>query len=160
MGPVPRSTASRRAVLIAMVLLVATAAASCGSSDDAGDREPTPSATTTFTTARLEGSTFVAEDVQGRDLVAGTQVRVSFEDGTMAVVAGCNTLFGAYELVDGTLRWAREAASTRKACPEELSAQDDWLAAVLADGVAASVDGDRLTLRGGPGTLSLRRVAG
>lgn len=156
------TTSTRRRRTSAVLLALTLVTAACGSTDDepAGTASSASAAPAPVTAAELEGGTFLSEDVQGRALAEGTQVKVAFEDATMAVSAGCNTLFGGYELTDGTLRWSAMPASTRMGCPDELAAQDDWLTTVFAGGVAASTDGDRLVLRGDGATLTLARDAG
>ena len=44
--------------------------------------------------ADLDGTTYESTSVEGHDLVPGEPVRLVFEDDTMSVSAGCNTLFG------------------------------------------------------------------
>jgi heat shock protein HslJ len=94
----------------------------------------------------LDGKAFTSTSVEGHDLVEGTSIQLTFEDGSMSANAGCNTTSGSYEIDDGTLRWAGPAASTLIGCPEDQAAQDDWLTQLLTDGVEAEQDGDTLTL--------------
>ncbi len=44
----------------------------------------------------LDGREFVSTQVDGHDLVADSTIRISFEDGSLSINAGCNTMFGAY----------------------------------------------------------------
>jgi heat shock protein HslJ len=126
------------------VLLAVAAAAllltACGSDDEGGGG-------TVPDTSDLEASTYSSTDVTGHDLVEGSTITLSFQDGTMAVKAGCNTQTGAYDVVDGALKWTAPAASTTMACPtSDLADQDQWLAGVFTDGMDASLDGGTLTL--------------
>ena len=107
---------------------------------------------------QLEGRTFRGTDVFGHDLVDGTEVSLSFEDGTLSTNAGCNTSGGAYSLDDGVLRSEGDWFTTAMGCTPELEAQDQWLARLLADGVDITLDGDVLTLtstNGGDVTMTL-----
>ena len=120
----------RRRVSSAVLLLAAAPLlACCGGSDgvSAGD---------------LEDATFVSTSVSGRDLVPGSTIRVAFEGDSMAVAAGCNTMTGAWELVDGTLAWTGDPAQTMMACEPALSDQDTWLLGLFTDGLAASESED------------------
>ena len=90
----------------------------------------------------LEDATFVSTSVAGRDLVPGSTIRVAFEGDSMAVAAGCNTMTGAWELVDGTLAWTGDPAQTMMACEPALSDQDTWLLGLFTDGLAASESED------------------
>lgn len=153
----------RRPVLVvAAVLLVA----GCGAEDDSGSGAedsgsgaavgPVP----TVTAADLDGSTYVSSDVVGHDLVAGTEVRLAFEDATMAVAAGCNTQTGPYAVTDGDLAWTQPPAATLIGCAEDRQAQDDWLGELLLDGVAATLVAGELTLEAGDVVLTLSETPG
>jgi heat shock protein HslJ len=121
--------------LVAALFLLAA----CGSDDEGGSGPPE--------TADLEASTFSSADVSGHDLVDGSTITLSFQDGTMAVKAGCNAQTAEYEVADGTLRWTGPVAATKMACPtDDLAAQDQWLAGLFTDGMDAALDGGRLTL--------------
>lgn len=119
-----------------------------GSPDEEGSEEPA-------TAEGLAGTSWVSASVSGHELLPGTHVDLELEGGTMSASAGCNTVFGAYAVEDGRLRWAGEPASTLVDCPGEQGAQDLWLAALLADGVEATTRGLRLTLRSGEVTVVL-----
>ncbi|SDD75018.1 META domain-containing protein [Nocardioides lianchengensis] len=121
----------------------------CGSEADSAT-EPTP-----VTADGLEGSAYVSTGVEGRDLAAGTRVRLAFEDDTMSVSAGCNTMFGPYEVAGETLAWTGAPASTVMGCLTEEAAQDEWLTAWLTDGVTVSREGGDLRLAGDDVTITL-----
>ncbi len=92
--------------------------------------DTTPPPTPGPSTPDLAGRTFVGVTSRGRALVPGSTVRLTFDAGRLTVRAGCNTMFGEATWTDGVLDAGR-LASTRMACPPELMAQDDWLAALL-----------------------------
>jgi heat shock protein HslJ len=130
-------------ILRVIAALAATLAllAACGSDDEGGGGASPPE------TGDLEASTFSSNDVSGHDLVEGSTITLSFQEGTMAVKAGCNTMTGEYDVSDGTLKWTRPPAATRMACPTgDLADQDQWLTQLFTDGMDASLDGGTLTL--------------
>lgn len=144
--------------LVAVVLLAACgsdgdgeAAGGSGGSGGSG-REPLRS-----DMALLEAASFVSTSVEGRDLLPGTEVRLSFDEETLAVSGGCNTSFGAFTLDDGTLGWESDPASTMIACSEEEADQDAWVADLLTTGVAVTTDGADLHLASGDVSLVLER---
>jgi heat shock protein HslJ len=135
--PVPTLVASIAAVLF---LLVA-----CGSDSDSGD-DSSGGSDSAPTQSDLDGSTFTATSKTGSGLVEDSTITLSFEDGTMAVQAGCNNQSAAYEVDGGTLKWTSSPAGTLMACPPELEAQDAVLSDMFTSGVTASLDGTTLTL--------------
>ena len=147
-------------------LLLVGLLAGCGSSDN-GDKSgdsttpttsPTPSSTPVAAVADLDGTTYESTSVEGHELVPGKPVRVSFEGDTMSVSAGCNTMFGAYDVTDGALAWSGEPASSLVACEPELADQDAWLADLFTTGVDATLDGSTLTLTSGDVVMELTDV--
>jgi len=102
----------------------------------------------------LEGRTFLSTAIDGRALVAGSRVRLSFEGGQISASAGCNSMGGPYALVGNRLV-ARQLATTEMACDPPLMDQDQWLAGLL-DGAVIALDGDTLTLAKDGVRLTLR----
>lgn len=138
--------------LAPLVLLLALG---CGA-EDSGGPAGTASTTVPVSAAELEGSTYVSSEVVGHDLVEGTLVRLAFDDGSMAVSAGCNTQTGPYDVSAGVLAWTQPPASTVMGCLDDLTAQDDWLGELLFDGVTAALEGGTLTLSSADVVLTLR----
>ena len=104
--------------------------------------------------ADLDG-TFVSTDVEGRELVAGTEIQLTFDADAMSAMAGCNTMTGAFELDQEELAWSGTPGMTMMACEPDLAAQDEWLATLLTDG-ATIVSGDAdLTLESGDVRIEL-----
>lgn len=136
---------------LAVVALVAIAA--CGTDDDAGapvpDPEPPPTTAppTTVPAPELDGREFVSTSVEGYQLVDGSTIRLSFDDGSLSANAGCNTIFGAYRITDGTLG-VDQLGTTEMACETDLMAQDRWLTDILALEPRLELEGNTLTLRG------------
>ena len=152
-----------RTIASAAVLILALTGCDSGSepsdsSSPTGSPSSDPSGSQTgqpATAADLAAASYVSTRVSGQEMVAGTEILLVFELGTMAASAGCNTMFGDYQVDDGVLRWSSGPAQTLKACPEELTAQDAWLAALLTDGASATLDGPNLTLTSGEVTVEL-----
>ncbi len=102
------------------------------------------SATPGPTGQSLEGRTFLSTDVEGRALVAGSTVRLTFLNGQVSASAGCNSLGGPYR-IEGDRLIAGQLATTEMACDPALMDQDRWVADLLG-GATITFDGDTLTL--------------
>lgn len=126
-GPLVLAVAALAAVAILVVVAFASAA-------DGQNRTP-----------ELEGRTFVSTQAHGRDLVEGTQVSLTFDEGHLSARAGCNTLFGGASWTDGVLE-APRLASTMMACSPDRMAQDTWLGDLLASSPTITLDGSTLTI--------------
>jgi heat shock protein HslJ len=146
----PRRVVHRFFVVSAVVASLAVA--SCG--EDLDGRED-PDDIVEHEQVQLAGKTYESTSVTGFELVPETVIRLAFEDDTMAVSAGCNTMSAAWTDADGELVWAGPIASTLMACPPELAAQDEWLIELFSDGVEIT-DGDAdLTLESGDVAIEL-----
>ncbi len=112
----------------------------------------------------LEGRTFlstgVTEDGTARELVADTRIQISFKDGSISVNAGCNTMFGDYEL-DGDTLVVGELAMTMMGCPDGLAEQDAWVGDLLAAGPTVAETDGTLTVTSGTTVITLldRKIA-
>lgn len=105
----------------------------------------------------LAGQSFTSTGSTGHDLVAGSQVKVSFEEGTISVNAGCNTMNGSASWADGVLDVEEPLAMTMMACEQELMDQDQWLSSFLTSSPPISVDGDTLQIGDDAESLSLQQ---
>src|ERR1700750_1145193 len=110
----------------AVGLLAALALSGCDDSQPRVDTLGLAQAPTDL--SELEGSAWVADDVQDPDvsLVPGSQIQMTFDQDSVTVEAGCNTL-SAGASIDGAEVVASTPASTRKACDDALTQQDAWL---------------------------------
>ena len=106
-----------------------------------GGSSPSPSGSPG---AGLEGRTFLSTAVDGRVLVAGSRIRLSFKAGQIGASAGCNSMGGAYHL-DGGRLITTQLITTEMACSQALMAQDQWVAD-LFNGSTIVLDGNTLTL--------------
>lgn len=102
----------------------------------------------------LDGRVFVSESVEGRELVAGTQVRLSFEANELSASAGCNGMFGHYSL-EGDVLVVAGMGSTEIGCEPPLHDQDEWLAGFLQDRPTAEFVDPELTLTTSDVTMRL-----
>ena len=114
----------------------------------------TSSGTPSAAPVSIAGRTFLSTGVQGHGLVAGTRVRLSFVAGQVGINAGCNSMSGAYQIVDGRLVTGNMAI-TEMGCEPPLMAQDQWVGAFIG-GAMLTIAGDTLTLRNGDTTMTLK----
>jgi heat shock protein HslJ len=142
------------AMLTAVAVALLAACGADGGSDAAGEsgREPLRG-----DMALLEAATFVSTSVVGHELVPGTELRLAFDEDTLAVTGGCDTAFGAFSVEDGMLSWESGPATTIMACSDEDAAQDRWVADLLGGGVSATTDGADLHLSAEDVSLVLDR---
>ncbi|MHB1137367.1 MAG: META domain-containing protein [Microthrixaceae bacterium] len=145
-----------------LLVLACLAVAACGSDSDSGDTTAPDSTAPVTTVAEgsggLDGQSFESTTVEGHELVEGSTVLLTFEDGTLSVIAGCNTISGAYSLQGGTLAFEGEPRMTMMGCDQALADQDTWLGGWLTAGVAVTETDGGLQLEGDGVTMDL--VAG
>lgn len=104
----------------------------------------------------LDGRAFVSRSVTGHDLVAGTEIRLSFAGGQVSARAGCNSLGAPYDLRGGRLVVEGDGMSTTDiGCDAARHAQDEWLAAFLLASPTVELAGDELSLASGTTTIQL-----
>ena len=103
--------------------------------------------------ATLDGHTYLSTQLEGRVLVPGTQVRLTFGDGQLSAQAGCNTIGGTYT-IDGDRIRTGQLSMTEMGCDGPRQAQDEWLAGFLGD-ARFSLTGDTLTMTDGTAELTL-----
>jgi heat shock protein HslJ len=101
--------------------------------------------------AKLEGRVFlsqkVTEDGKPRTLVEGTQLSLSFDEGSrVGANAGCNSMGGRYAIEGGKLV-ITESAITEMACPGRLE-QEAWYMKILLASPSITFDGNTLVLEG------------
>jgi len=145
-APMPDDVAVTSRRILPTVLLAGTLIAGLAA---CGDDGPPP-----VSAADLDGRTFVATELTGATIVDGSEIVVAFEDGGVAVNAGCNTQRGGYEVTDGTLVVGM-MAGTMMACDEALMAQDTLLADLMSSNPTIRLDGDELTIGSDTTTLTL-----
>ncbi len=124
----------RYPVLAALGVVAILVVVGFASTADGSDRTPD-----------LVGRTFVSTATPGHELVDGSTIRLTFDEGHLSARAGCNTLFGGASWTDGVLE-APTLASTMMACAPELMEQDTWLIELLSSSPAIDLDGTTLTI--------------
>ncbi len=144
-----RATAGCLGALAVAVL----ALGACGDDDDDADASAAP-----VDAATLEGRTFVSSEVEGEALVDGTEITLMFEPERLSAQAGCNTLFGGFEINAGTLI-VDQLAQTQMGCDDALQAQDAWLSELLQGRPTIALAGDNLSLSAETVTVTLREEA-
>jgi heat shock protein HslJ len=137
---------TRHTLTVAMVGVAGLLLAACG--DDSSNET---------TAADLNGSTFTSTEVDGYELVEGSTITLTFEDDNLSAQAGCNTMSAPYALEDDLLTWTGEVAATMMACPDDLTAQDEWLTDLLKTGVDVDLDGDTLIMTHQDETIELTK---
>jgi len=152
---------ARPMLMTALALaLVAACSASGGGSTPSGAGSPAPSPSSPpgspprpAAGAALDGHAYVSTGIAGRALVPGTVVSLRFAQGQLGANAGCNSMSGAYGVVDGKLD-VGAMATTEMACDADRMAQDQWLGSFLP-GAAVALEGTTLTLANGGVTMTL-----
>jgi heat shock protein HslJ len=143
---------------IALLALSALALAACGSDDDSPAADDSlPAVGSAPAVDDLTDRSFESTTVTGHELVADTTIELVFLADSVAARAGCNSMNGGYEIVDGNLQ-VDVMASTMMACDDALMDQDSWLSEFLTSGPAITLAGDTLTLSGDDATLTLDAV--
>jgi heat shock protein HslJ len=106
----------------------------------------------------LDGRAFESTTVEGRDLIAGTTIRLEFAGGEVRFWAGCNTQFAPYRLADATIVTA-PLGSTAGGCQQALYDQDGWIGTFLASRPAVVVDGSTLTISSDDVAITLAEIS-
>jgi heat shock protein HslJ len=146
-------------MMLRLALLLGTVAllASCGATPAPGAGTSAPDG---GVGAGVDGRTFLSTgvEVDGTDhpLVPGSSIRTTFADGRIAVTAGCNSMGGEVRFDGARMRLTSGLSTTELGCPEQLMAQDRWVADLLTAGCDLSLRGDRLTLRSGRTVIALQ----
>ena len=143
---------------LVLLALSALALAACGSDDDSPAADDSlPAVGSAPTADDLVDRTFESTTVTGYELVADSIIELTFMADSVAARAGCNSMNGGYEIVDGTLE-VGVMATTMMACDDALMDQDTWLSEFLTSGPEIALDGDTLTLTGDDATLTMSAV--
>lgn len=119
-----------------------TTAAGSADTDDVADRDSGADLA-----SALADRTWLSTDVSGRTLVDGSQIRLTFEDGSLATSADCNTMGGSYA-IDGDALVAPDLFATEMGCEPALMDQDAWIGELLRSRPTLALDGDQLTITG------------
>lgn len=106
--------------------------------------------------ASLAGSAWRLTDLGGAPALADVETTLSFgEDGTVAGRGSCNRYSGPVEVKGDTIRFG-VLASTRMACPEAISRQEDRFFAALSGADQWEIEDSNLLIFGGSDPTPLR----
>ena len=154
----------RSVILLATPLVAVSVLGACGSdtassnpassataSSDVGSQPAEPEASVPASDLDLEGRTFVSTAVAGHELVADSEIRLTFQNGSVSINGGCNTLVGGYTIEGDTLQ-VPVMAMTQMACDPALMDQDAWLSETFSGAPTLAADGDNLTVTAADGS--------
>ena len=144
----------RSLIRLVVPLVTVSGLGACGSdtaSSDTSAQPPDSEASVPASDLDLDGRTFVSTEVDGHELVSGSQIRVGFQDGSISINAGCNTLVGGYTIEGDTLQ-VPVLAMTQMACDPALMDQDTWLSETFSGSPTLALEGDDLTVTAADGS--------
>jgi heat shock protein HslJ len=151
--------------LLGLLSLLVTAACGGGSSDPGLGAAPGFASSTTSTTApprlaatALDGRTFATDEIDGYDLIDGTDLRLTFTDGRLTAYAGCSSMVAPYELAGGRVSWSAGPVIASAVCPDARRLQDGWVQDRLLIGMEASLDDEQLRLATDDITMVLDQI--
>ncbi len=134
-------------LLLATTLLVAACSSGGGGASPTPVPSPAPPGAGGTAAGGLDGRTFLVTKAEGRVLVGGNEIRMTFKDGQLSARAGCNAMGGEYRVAGAKLTVGM-LSMTEMACAEPLMAQETWFSTFLSPGVTYALDGNTLTLTG------------
>src|SRR4026209_2965778 len=88
-----RPCAMTRRLLLPLAMVATAIVTACTSTGALPSAQP----------ASLDGRTFLSTDVTGTSLVPGSQVRLTFKDGSLSANGGCNSMTGDYTVAGDRL---------------------------------------------------------
>ena len=149
----------RRVLAVATMVVAMMTAGACGSDGGRPSDGADPPRSAAPTAKAIDGRTFDAREVVGREVVSGSTVTLAFqgtpEGSQLGASAGCNQMSAAYVIEASTLRWVGERVSTMMACEPDLMEQEAWLSELIAGGAEITVESNVLTLVAGGVTMIL-----
>jgi len=145
-----------RNTLTFVLVLVLLGAVGCGKDEEKQETAQTPAAG-----PELAGTSWLVETMAGRAVLGETELTLRFGGNErISGNAGCNSFHGSFQLSGESLSFG-PLASTRKACPEEILAQETGFLAALASTEQVSIEGGKILLlqpEGGGKPIRLRRA--
>lgn len=118
-----------------LIIIVVTAAA----------RVPFSVASEVEVNVGLDGTSWQLEAIDGKAVLADSQITAQFQEGQIAGSAGVNNYFAGYEIAEDSLSIG-PAGSTMMMGPEDLMDQETAFLSALQSVKSFRVDGDTLTL--------------
>ncbi len=118
-----------------------------------------PDATNPADLTAIDGRTFLSITVKDgdeeRQLVPGTNIRISFNGNQVSAQAGCNTYGGTYHLEGDTLV-VEGGAMTEMGCDGPRHAQDDWVFGLIGSQPTLALSGDDLVITSDETTIEMK----
>lgn len=109
--------------------------------------------------ASLAGTSWVAEDIDGRGVVGGVSSTLVFDAAQrISGRAACNQYFGTVERGEGGRLLLKPAGTTRMACPDGVMEQERRFLDALGAITSYRRDGGALSLLDAGGTVRVRLV--
>jgi heat shock protein HslJ/uncharacterized membrane protein len=97
-------------------------------------------------TVSLVGTSWRAEEIEGRGVLAGAESTLAFDTARrISGQAACNRYVGTFEVGESTIR-LKPAGATRMACPPPVMEQEARFLAAFGAATTFRRDGDRLVL--------------
>jgi heat shock protein HslJ len=142
------SVPSVRAATVAVWLIVAFVAASCGPAAE-------PSLTRSAWPVTLVGSTWTAIRVGDQPTVAGSQPTAAFTADKVQGTSGCNSYFGTYEYARGAIKFST-MGSTAMACLDPVTgAMEGQFMGAMQGASSVSIDpAGRMIFDGSGGSIT------
>ncbi len=107
--------------------------------------------------AALKG-TWVATEASPTALMAGSRVALTFSNGGVNGVSGCNPIGATKASISGGRLTISPLGTGLKACGEDLGKQEMWLAELLQSSPNVTIDGSVMVLEGSVGKLRLQKA--
>ncbi len=136
-----------------MALALVVVLAGCGSAEQ-GTTETTA---TSGSAPDLVGSEWILAELNGAGLLPGTNITLSFDEGSAGGFGGCNAYGGSYEKAGGGALSFSTMEMTLQFClePQGVMEQEEAYLAALQKAAAYRAVGDRLEIEDGEGELLL-----
>ncbi len=111
------------------------------------------------TSPSLAGTSWVAEDIDGRGVLGGVQSTLVFDAAQrISGRAACNQYFGTVERGEGARLQLKPAGTTRMACPEPVMDQERRFLEMLGAITSYRSDSGALSLLDATGRVRIRLV--
>jgi len=142
------SVSSVRAAFIAVCVIVAFVAASCG---PAGE----PSLIRSAWPQTLVGSTWTAIRVGDEPTVAGSKPTAAFTADQVKGTTGCNSYFGTYEYARGVIKFSTMGSTAMACLDPAIGATEGRFMAAMEGASSVSIDPvGRMILDGSGGSIT------
>ncbi|MEJ2411834.1 MAG: META domain-containing protein [Anaerolineales bacterium] len=96
----------------------------------------------------LQGTSWTLKNYSGKDLIPGSEMTATFEDGKISGAASCNRYFASY-ITEGETLIIEGLAWTEMACldPEGIMAQESEIMRMLGAAESYQIQGDQLVIQ-------------